>query len=55
MKKTYINPELMIVRLKTMGMIALSNKINNRDATKDSNGDYNDSRRSSGFWDDDDY
>lgn len=52
MKKTYINPEIMIVRLKTMRMIAASDKsmsVSNRSASEWG------SRGRSGSWDDDDY
>jgi hypothetical protein len=53
MKKTYIHPAIQVIRVQTSSMIALSQRsLNNVDATKNSNGDYNDSRSGS-VWDDD--
>jgi len=50
MKKTYINPEIMIVRLKTMRMIAQSINPQQKDAMTSAMG-----RQRGGFWDEDDY
>lgn len=55
MKKTYINPEIHVIRVQTSGMIAVSNRnINNTAASINATtGEYNDARGGSD-WDDED-
>lgn len=56
MKKTYMIPEMMVVRLKTVGMVAATTlQTQNQDATTNSDGDYDDSRgmRQHSVWDED--
>lgn len=53
MKKKYINPTMEVIKLQTkQQMLSGSPAVTDKPASKDVNGDYNDSRQGRGFWDD---
>lgn len=50
MKKTYINPELEVVKVQTQQMLAVSARpFENTDASTDGGGDYEDARFNDGY------
>ena len=52
MKKTYINPEMEIVKVQTMQMLAASTELSNTEASVNGSGDY---ENALGHFDDNDW